>query len=117
MTLKNCQECGRELRGRIDKKFCNDMCRNAFNNRLRNTESNLVRITNRNLRKNRKILEDICPGSSKKIKKHILIDAGFNLKYLTSFRRTTKGDVYFFCYEFGYLSLDDETLLIVRRKE
>ncbi|MEN0057152.1 MAG: hypothetical protein AAGC65_25970, partial [Mucilaginibacter sp.] len=33
---KNCQECGLPLGpGREDRKFCNDVCRTAFNNKRR----------------------------------------------------------------------------------
>ena len=31
---KLCLECGDKLFGRIDKKFCSDACRNAYNNKI-----------------------------------------------------------------------------------
>lgn len=31
---KKCLECGEKIVGRADKKFCNDYCRNAYNNNL-----------------------------------------------------------------------------------
>ena len=30
---KVCPECGEKIIGRVDKKFCSDYCRNAFNNK------------------------------------------------------------------------------------
>ena len=34
-----CPECGDKLKGRADKKFCSDACRNAYNNKL-NSDAN-----------------------------------------------------------------------------
>ncbi|GAA4910502.1 hypothetical protein [Mucilaginibacter defluvii] len=37
---KACQECGQPLgAGRSDRKFCNDICRTAFNNKRRNEQT------------------------------------------------------------------------------
>ena len=33
LQTRLCGVCTRPLRGRSDKKFCNDYCRNTFNNR------------------------------------------------------------------------------------
>ena len=32
MEKRNCLECKDPVKGRIDKKFCSDYCRNAYNN-------------------------------------------------------------------------------------
>ena len=55
---KSCLECGRVLMGRADKKFCNDQCRNAYNNNANKESSNLIRKVNNRLRKNYKILNN-----------------------------------------------------------
>ena len=52
---KNCPECGDKIIGRIDKKFCSDGCRNAYNNRINKDSKNLIRNTNNRLRKNYRI--------------------------------------------------------------
>ncbi|MFA6947300.1 MAG: DUF2116 family Zn-ribbon domain-containing protein, partial [Pedobacter sp.] len=31
---RECLDCGAALRGRTDKKFCDDQCRSNFNNRM-----------------------------------------------------------------------------------
>ena len=33
-TAQKCLQCDKVIRGRIDKKFCDDWCRNNFNNAL-----------------------------------------------------------------------------------
>ena len=44
---KKCPECGDKIVGRVDKKFCSDACRNAFNNNINKDHKNLIRNTNR----------------------------------------------------------------------
>ncbi|MEO7801082.1 MAG: DUF2116 family Zn-ribbon domain-containing protein, partial [Ginsengibacter sp.] len=58
---KKCLACGKPLRGRVDKKFCDDYCRNNYNNRqkAKGSHSSFVRNINNCLLKNRKILESI----------------------------------------------------------
>jgi hypothetical protein len=59
MQVKYCQECEQVLKGRTDKRFCNDSCRNAFNNRVNSKENNLMKKINNQLKRNRKILQMI----------------------------------------------------------
>jgi len=46
-TERLCLDCGEAIRGRADKKFCNDQCRSNYNNQLNNDSHNLVRNTNK----------------------------------------------------------------------
>ena len=43
VVSKQCLECDEPLFGRVDKKFCNDQCRNAYNNRVNKTTNDFVR--------------------------------------------------------------------------
>ena len=52
-----CLNCEKTLKGRTDKKFCDDYCRNSYNNQLKASKNNLVRNINNALGKNRRILE------------------------------------------------------------
>lgn len=55
--MKNeCMHCGGQLRGRTDKKFCDDSCRSAYHNVKYGESTNIMRSTHRALRKNWKIL-------------------------------------------------------------
>ena len=58
-NLKNCLLCNKPVKGRTDKKFCDDYCRNIYNNQLKAPENNLVRNINHALGKNRRILEGL----------------------------------------------------------
>ncbi len=56
---RKCMVCNENLKGRVDKKFCSDYCRNSYNNSLKRSNNNLVRNINNQLRKNYRILETI----------------------------------------------------------
>jgi hypothetical protein len=114
--MADCLECGRPLAGRIDKKFCSDMCRNAYNNRLNSDSYNLIRNMNNQLRKNRRILEELCPEEKAKCSKSVLAGKGFDFNLITSVRPTQKGSIYHFVYDYGYLELENDVYLIVKDK-
>ena len=84
MEKRTCPECGETIKGRVDKKFCSDMCRNSFNNKINSDTNNYVRNINNFLRKNRRILEENLKGDTTKIAKQKLIDKGFNFSFYTN---------------------------------
>ena len=118
-TLKNCLACGKPLKGRIDKKFCDDYCRNAFNNKLNSGGINHVRNINNALKKNRRILEELLHENVKMTRTNLekLLQRGFQFKYFTHTYTNPRGNIYNFCYEYGYLPLESNSYLIVRQKE
>ena len=107
------------MRGRTDKKFCDDYCRNTFNNRLNSGSNNLIRNVNNALRKNRRILEELMHTDDQAIKvsREKLIVQGFQFRYQTHIYTTQKGSCYHFCYEYGYLPIENNWFLIVRQRE
>ena len=121
LEIKNCLACGRPLKGRVDKKFCYDNCRNNFNNqqKAKGSHSTYVRNINNTLLKNRKILESILPAGEEtaKANREKLQRLEFQFKYLTHTYTTKTGKTYHYCYDYGYLPLESEWYLIVRRKE
>ncbi|MBY0244302.1 MAG: hypothetical protein K2Q03_02485 [Sphingobacteriaceae bacterium] len=112
-----CLDCQAVLKGRADKKFCDDQCRSNFNNHAKAIDITLVKQINKILLKNRNILQSKNPNDKTKIKKVNLQNEGFNFTYHTHTYTTQKGSVYFFCYEFGYLLLENEEVLLVKRNE
>ena len=114
---RECLECGRPVFGRVDKKFCSDGCRNAYNNKSKASNTNYIRNVNNTLSKNRRILKELNPEG--KIKKHRdqLLTKGFDFNYFTNVYKTKDGNEYRFCYEQGYLLLDNDFILLVERKE
>src|SRR5687768_7676025 len=116
MEKRTCPECGEPIQGRVDKKFCSDLCRNSFNNKNNSDSNNFVRNVNNALRKNRRILEGSLQGETTKVPRQKLVDKGFNFNYHTSRSTTKNNHTYVFCYEYGYLPLENDYLLVVKRK-
>ncbi|EHQ28379.1 hypothetical protein [Mucilaginibacter paludis] len=112
-----CLDCNEILHGRADKKFCNDQCRNNYNNQLNSDSYNLVRNINNILKRNRRILEELNPTGKTKTTRKKLSSKGFNFSKHTSIYQTKTGANYIFCYEYGYLLLDGEDVLLVKRED
>ncbi len=110
-----CPECGNKIIGRADKKFCSDACRNAHNNALNKDSKNLVRNINNRLRKNYRILEALNSREKTKVTKDRLLQQGFSFDYFTSIYTTKAGSVYFYVYDQGYLPLDNDFYLLVKK--
>jgi len=110
---KICPVCGDPFSGRVDKKFCSDQCRNEYNNRQNQDSNNTIRKINYTLRKNRRILQQLNPEGKTKIPRRKLLDKGFDFNYFTSTYRTKAGTTYYFCYEQGYLPLEDDYYALV----
>ncbi len=116
---RNCVACGKPLKGRTDKKFCDDYCRNSHNNLLNSDTSSFMRNVNNILRKNRRLLMDLIPEGEEtaKYSREKLLRLGFNFQYFTHLYTTKKAVTYRFCYEMGYLLLEGDWVLLVKRKE
>jgi hypothetical protein len=114
---RNCLECEDVVKGRADKKFCSDQCRNGYNNKLNTNANNYMRNVNHTLRKNRRILEELNSTGKSKVKKDKLIVKGFNFTYFTSTYATRKGDVYCYCYEQGYPPLENDYYMLVVKQD
>ena len=112
---RSCPECGEKIVGRIDKKFCSDYCRNAFNNNLNKDSRNLMRNVNNKLRKNYRILEELNPRDKTKSTRTRLLAKGFNFEYFTNTYTTKTGTIYYFVYDQGYLPLEGGYYALVKR--
>ena len=115
--LEECLSCKKTLIGRADKKFCDKQCRNEFNNLQYGISNNYIRKVNRILRKNRSILAEHCPlDRSIKISKKELVKDGFSFEYFTNNYVTKANKTYHFCYEYGYLDLENDYFALVYNK-
>jgi len=113
---KKCLECDEKIIGRTDKKFCSDICRNSYNNKINSVTNNYVRVVNTMLKRNRKILEELVPATSTKTTKEKLLQRGFNFHYFTNIHKGRKGS-YYFCYDYGYHALGKDQYILVKRNE
>ncbi|MHB0754874.1 hypothetical protein [Polaribacter sp. M15] len=115
MEERNCLECSEKVIGRIDKKFCSDYCRNTYNNKVNKESKNLIRNTNNRLRKNYNILSKLNTSGKTKVSRRKLFDKGFDFHFFTSIYKTQTGNVYYYIYDQGYLALENEMFLLIKR--
>ena len=52
-----CLTCGKALRGRTDKKFCDEGCKNEHNNPLQREEREAIKLIDWILKHNRRVLK------------------------------------------------------------
>jgi DNA-directed RNA polymerase subunit M/transcription elongation factor TFIIS len=112
-----CLDCDSPLIGRSDKKFCDDACRSNFNNKSKSNDEIYIRKVNVVLNKNRRILKQFNPEGKVRMKVKKLQTEGFDFDCFTSIYRTAKGNKYYFCYEYGYLLLPPDEVLLIKRKD
>ncbi len=103
-SKKFCLTCNLELKGRTDKKFCNPQCKSAYHYEKAREENNFFFEVDHQLKKNRKLLKYFNKAGKATVRAQRLVDQGFNSNFFTHFWKNTKGDVYLFVYEYGFLS-------------
>ena len=115
MEKQECLECGEPFKGRVDKKFCSDYCRNSYNNKVNKDSKNLIRNTNNRLRKNYKILSELNESGKTKTTRAKLLTHNFDFTLFTSIYTTKTGNIYYYIYDQGYLPLEKDFYLLIKR--
>ena len=116
MISRTCAECAQLFYGRSDKKFCDDHCRNMYNNRINSNSTNYIRNVNHALRKNRRILESLFTAQTEHIPCQALTLIGFDFSYCTQITTTKEGQTLVYCYEYGYLICNSECTSVKNEK-
>lgn len=112
-----CPVCGDTIHGRKDKQYCSDQCRVSFHNEQNRDSSKFMKNINNILRKNWRILGKLNPRGKAKVTKAEMLDEGFKFAYFTNEYITKSGKVYRFCYDRGYIQLEDGIYALVVRHE
>ncbi|QSB27444.1 hypothetical protein [Flavobacterium sp. CLA17] len=114
--MKTCLECSEKIVGREDKKFCSDSCRNAYNNKINKDTNNFMRNVNNKLRKNYRILSELNSEGKSKATRDKMLNKGFDFDFFTNILQTKTGDTYYFLYDQGYCSLDNDYFMLVKKE-
>jgi hypothetical protein len=114
--MKTCLECGEKIVGREDKKFCSDGCRNAYNNKINKDSTNFMRNVNNKLRKNYRILSTLNVEGKTKLTRTKLLSKGFDFEFFTNILQTKTGNTYYFLYDQGYLALENDYYMLVKKE-
>ncbi len=104
---KKCKYCRKSFEGRAGKKYCNHHCKSAHHYEKRKEEDQLFFKIDRQLKINRKILKSMNRAGKAIVRRSELHKEGFNPKFFTHYWKNRKGDVYLFCYEYGFLATSD----------
>lgn len=97
-----CLECGHEVYGRTDKKFCCDSCRSRYNNRIRATRRSIRVRTLRSIERNYGILEKILESGLHSYDMAALCDVGFRKENMTGLRKFRSGHMECRCFDLTY---------------
>lgn len=114
---KFCLHCNLSIKGRTDKKFCDDQCRSAYHQAHTKGNTGLIRKVHKALKKNRQILIDMNPSRKTKVLRKDLLSRGFDFGYFTSILETGPNSHYYFCYEMGYLPINKDHILLVIKED
>jgi hypothetical protein len=115
--VAECLQCGKALKsGRIDKKFCNEGCRNSYHNAQKLAENTEIKKINQALKDNRKILKKILGGKASETVSHEdLLKRGFEFEYHTHYVNSHfQNNKYTFCYNYGYRHLENNKYKVVK---
>ncbi len=116
-----CLACGKPVRGRTDKKCCNDYCRNVYNNQRSSgtRRNNYIKSVNNILIRNRSILESLMPDNTGCIRTSAdkLRLRSFQFSFFTHQQTIQNGKTCFCCYDYGYLPLNNNRYLVMKLPE
>ncbi len=112
---KTCLECNDKIVGREDKKFCSDGCRNSYNNKINKDSTNFMRNVNNKLRKNYRILIALNVEGKSKTTRAKMLSKGFDFEFFTNILNTKTGNTYYFIYDQGYLALENDYFMLVKK--
>jgi predicted nucleic acid-binding Zn ribbon protein len=113
--ITHCIYCNKRVTGRSDKKFCNDYCRNGYNNKRSLSNTPFMRQVNGILRKNRNIMCSLLRANDAEVavQRDTLLAAGFHFGYVTHLL-THVTETAYYCYDFCY-AIADENCIVIRR--
>lgn len=117
-TQKQCLYCDKTIRGRTDKKFCNDYCRNYYNYLLKAKDGAAEKEINKILSRNRRVLQQISEeGKYVSIPRERLLSMGFDQRFCTEVYFTKSNSVCFFCYEYGFVLSSGNLAFVFERSK
>jgi len=101
---KECLYCGKLLKGRTDKKYCDLHCKSAYQyQKEKQRPERFYNQVDNQLRLNRKLLKEHNKAGKSIIRTKFLLDLGFDPNFFTHYWKNQNGEVYLFVYEYGFL--------------
>ncbi|HIN38919.1 MAG TPA: hypothetical protein EYM84_01455 [Flavobacteriales bacterium] len=102
--MKKCLYCNTPMEGRIDKLYCNPNCKSLYHyQKSREQGGSLYNQIDAQLKLNRRTLKNYNRGGKVTVRKEELEKEGFNPNYFTHYWKAANGNIYLFCYEYGFM--------------
>ena len=105
--LRVCLECGKNLTGRKDKKFCDHHCRSSFHYKTKEDYRHLVHSIHKTIKRNRDILALLVENDSSVVSVETLNLIGFQFSYLSHEMTGNHPERVRCCYDYGYAYTDN----------
>ena len=106
--MKKCPVCENEIIGRSGKVFCSLKCKSIDQYEKRQVEDAFFIQVDRQLKVNRKLLKKYNRSGFTTLRKEQLEKEGFDSNFFTHYWKNSKGEVYLFCYDFGFLEIEQK---------
>lgn len=106
--MKTCPTCGDIIKGRKDKIYCSANCKSAAQYESRLVKEKFFLDVDKQLKTNRKILKRHNQAGFSTLRREKLMEEGFNPRFFTHYWKNQKGQVYLFCYDFGFLEIEQQ---------
>lgn len=117
--IRNCLECGKGLKGRLGKKYCDHACKSAYHNRYKSEGEVVILKNNRIIRQNRSILKILSPEGKATVRKEVLDHMGYDYRYFSSIFKSN-ANLYYLAYDYAFSPIFEkgvEKALIVQRQD
>lgn len=99
-----CKSCGKTFEGRADKKFCDSYCKSAYHYKKSVDEApRFYNQVDNQLKTNRRLLKQYNKAGKATVRANVIKQEGFDPNFFTHYWKNTKGNVYLFVYEYGFL--------------
>jgi hypothetical protein len=108
--MKKCPTCGEEVIGRSDKVYCSKKCASTSHYEHHVANDQFFIHVDKQLKVNRKILKKYNRSGFTTLRKEQLVKEGFDPNFFTHYWKNKKGQVYLFCYDYGFLEVDQKGL-------
>ncbi|NND32768.1 MAG: DUF2116 family Zn-ribbon domain-containing protein [Saprospiraceae bacterium] len=112
-----CPICGQKIYGRADKVFCSQRCKSSYHKSRKSQRSTFSYPIDKIIHRNWVILEEIYETIGKKkffVTKAELNKAGFHTRYFTTMQKNSKGKIYFYVYNYGWMDFSESDIMIIR---
>lgn len=116
---KFCENSINLLKGRKDRLFCDETCKNRYHNTQIYEEQQEIKRVQLILKRNRRVLKKMFVRKDRDLlDKIVLLKEGFEFDYHTHFVTSKiKKNQFTFCFDYGYRSVGEDRYKVIKAFE